>query len=292
MIQAEWVVAKLKQAAPHLEFNLTKIVTEGDRDSSISANRISGQRMFVKEVEEALLNNRIDIAVHSLKDMTTRLPQGLSLASVTMRLDPRDVLVSGGRKLAELAPGSKIGTGSLRRAAQLLAYRPDLKVIGMRGNIDSRLKKVSSGEFDGIIVAAAAVIRLGQESRITEYLPLESFLPAVGQGALGIEIRAEDEEMVELVHPLNHEPTRRSVVAERAFLQALGAGCHAPVAALGTTNGNTLTLQGMVATTNGSRILRASEDGDSQAPEQVGNQLAQRMLGMGALPLITEVGVR
>ena len=248
--------------------------------------------MFVKELEEALLDNRIDIAVHSLKDMTTGLPQGLSLAAVTMRLDPRDILVSRYGKLAELAPGSKIGTGSPRRAAQLLAYRPDLKVIGVRGNVDTRLNKVSSGELDGVIIAAAAVIRLGQESRITEYLPLESFLPAVGQGALGIEIRAEDEEMKELVYPLNHEPTQQSVVAERAFLQALGVGCRTPVAALGTMNGNTLTLHGMVATTNGSRVLQATEEGDSQAPEQVGNRLAQRMVDMGALQLITEVGVR
>jgi hydroxymethylbilane synthase len=248
--------------------------------------------MFVKEVEEALLNNRIDIAVHSLKDVPTKLPQGLSLAAVTARLDPRDVLVSRSGKLTELAPGSTIGTGGLRRAAQLLAYRPDLKVIGVRGNVDTRLEKVSCGELDGIIIAAAGVIRLGQESRITEYLPLESFLPAVGQGALGIEVRAEDKEMTELVHPVNHKPTWQSVVAERAFLNALGVGCRAPVAALGTMNGNTLTLQGMVATTDGSKILRATEEGDSLAPEQIGNRLAQRMVNMGALQLITEVGSR
>lgn len=286
------MLAQLKQAAPHLEFSVTRIVTQGDRDKSIPQETMPEQRMFVKEVEEALLNNRIDIAVHSLKDVPTKLPQGLSLAAVTTRLDPRDVLVSRGGKLAELAPGSTIGTGGLRRAAQLLAYRPDLKVIGVRGNVDTRLEKVNRGELDGIIIAAAGVIRLGQESRITEYLPLESFLPAVGQGALGIEVRAEDKEMTELVHPVNHELTWQSAVAERAFLNALGVGCRAPVAALGTMNGNTLTLQGMVATTDGSKILRATEEGDSLAPEQIGKRLAQRMVNIGALQLITEVGGR
>lgn len=283
------MLAQLKQAVPHLEFHLTRIVTEGDRDKSIPPNSLPGQRMFVKEMEEALLDNKIDIAVHSLKDMTTMLPQGLSLAAVTMRLDPRDVLVSRRGKLAELAPGSKIGAGGLRRAAQLLAYRPDLKVTGVRGNVDTRLEKVNCGELDGLITAAAAVIRLGQESLITEYLPPELFLPAAGQGALSIEIRAEDEEVAVLVHPLNDEPTWRSVIAERAFLQVLGVGCRAPVAALGTISGNTLTLQGMVAAINGSRMLKASEEGGSLSSEEIGHQLAQKMLAMGALQLIAEV---
>lgn len=286
------MLAQLKQAAPHLEFSVTRIVTQGDRDKSIPQETMPEQRMFVKEVEEALLNNRIDIAVHSLKDVPTKLPQGLSLAAVTTRLDPRDVLVSRGGKLAELAPGSTIGTGGLRRAAQLLAYRPDLKVIGVRGNVDTRLNKVNCGELDGVIIAAAGVIRLGQENRITEYLSLESFLPAAGQGALGIEVRTEDKEMTELAHPVNHKPTWQNVVAERAFLNALGVGCRAPVAALGTMNDNTLTLQGMVATTDGSKILWATEEGDSLAPEQIGKRLAQRMVDIGALQLITEVGGR
>lgn len=285
------MLAQLRQVAPHLDFSLTRIVTEGDRDKSIPLKIAPGQRMFVKELEDALLNNRIDIAVHSLKDMTTELPQGLSLAAVTTRLDPRDVLVTNGEKLAELAPGSTIGTGGLRRAAQLLACRPDLKVTGMRGNVDTRLEKVSRGEFDGIILAAAAIIRLGQENRITEYLPLESFLPAAGQGALSIEIRAEDEEIAQLVSTLNHNSTWQSVIAERTFLNALGVGCRAPVAALGTINGNTLTLQGMVASHNGKKLLKATETGDNLAPEEIGKRLAQRMVKMGALQLITGASV-
>lgn len=286
------MLAQLKQAAPHLEFSLTKIVTQGDHDKSIPLEIMPEQRMFVKELEEALLDNRIDIAVHSLKDMTTKLPQGLSLAAVTERLDPRDVLVTNGKKLSELAAGSTIGTGGLRRAAQLLSYRPDLKVIGVRGNVDTRLKKVTSGKLDGIIIAAAAMIRLGEESKITEYLSLESFLPAVGQGALGMEIRDKDLEMAELVSAVDHKPTWQCVTAERAFLNALEVGCRAPVGALATVNGNTLTLQGMVATMDGSKILKATDEGDTLAPEQVGKRLAQKMVEMGALKLIAEVGVR
>jgi len=285
------VLTQLKQAAPHLDFSLNRIVTEGDRDKSTPLEIAPGQRMFVKELEDALLNNRIDIAVHSLKDMTTALPPGLSLAAVTTRLDPGDVLVTNGEKLAELAPDSTIGTGGLRRAAQLLACRPDLKVTGMRGNVDTRLEKVSRGEFDGIILAAAAIIRLGQEHRITEYLSLESFLPAAGQGALGIEIRAEDKEAAQLISAVNHNPTWQSVIAERAFLNTLGTGCRAPVAALGTINGNTLTLQGMVASNNGKKLLKATETGDNLAPEEIGKRLAQRMVKMGALQLITGVSV-
>jgi len=286
------VLNQLKQAAPHLEFSLIKILTQGDHDKGIPLEIMPGQRMFVKELEEALLNSRIDIAVHSLKDMTTTLPQGLSLAAVTEQLDPRDVLVSRGEKLGELAAGSTIGTGGLRRATQLLAYRPDLKVIGIRGNVDTRLKKVTSGELDGIIIAAAAMIRLGEESKITEYLSLESFLPAVGQGVLGIEIRDEDLEMAELVSAVNHKPTWQCVTAERAFLNALGVGCRAPVGALATVNDNALTLQGMVATMDGSKTISTTEEGDTLAPEQVGNRLAQRMVNMGALKLIAEAGVR
>jgi len=174
----------------------------------------------------------------------------------------------------------------------LLACRSDLKVQGIRGNIDTRLRKVSNGEVDAVIVAAAAMIRLGWEDRITEYLPLDLFLPAVGQGALGIEIRADDREMLTLVQPLNHEPTWQSVVAERTFLHALGGGCRAPIAALGTISGGALMLQGMVISASGSRILRATEGGSAIAPQQVGTRLAQRMLEMGASQFIMEAGVQ
>ncbi|MDI6814500.1 MAG: hydroxymethylbilane synthase [Dehalococcoidales bacterium] len=289
LTQAESVVASLKEANPSLKFSLTKIITEGDRHKKIPLNQMSGRGVFVKEVEEALLDGKIDLAVHSLKDLPTQIPHGLSLAAVTKRLDPRDAFVSRGKKLGELAPGSIIGTGSLRRTVQLLAYYPALEVRGIRGNIDTRLRKVFSAELDGVIVAAAAMTRLGWKEMITEYLSLENFLPEVGQGALAIEIRSEDKEIAELVCPLNHEPTWRSIVAERTFLRALGGGCRAPIAALGVVTGNSLRLQGMVA--HGSRILYASEEGNALIPEVVGMRLAQRMLEMGASQFITEAKV-
>jgi hydroxymethylbilane synthase len=241
-----------------------------------------GRGVFVKEVEEALLDGRIDLAVHSLKDLPTQIPPRLSLTAVTMRLDPRDVLVSRGKKLVELAPGSIIGTGSLRRTLQLSAYRPDLRVQGIRGNIDTRLHKVFSSEVDGVIVAAAAMLRLGWEERITEYLPIETFLPEVGQGALAIEIRSDDKEIAELVRPLNHEPTWQAIVAERAFIHALGGGCRTPIAAMGTVRGDTLKLQGMATSISENRILWARAEGSAMAPEALGIQLAQQMREMGA----------
>ena len=291
LIQGESVVAKIREANPHLDVSIGKIVTKGDRNSHSQLDLMAGVGVFVKELEEALLDDRIDVAVHSLKDMPAQIPQGLCLAAVTERLDPRDVLVSRAKRLHELAPGSRIGTGSLRRAVQLASYRPDLEVCSIRGNIDTRLRKVSRGEVDGVILAAAAMVRLGWEDKISESLPLGHFLPAVGQGALGIEVRLGDEEVASLVSHINHLPTWQGVTAERAFLSALGGGCRAPIAALGTVNGTTLKLEGMVADVRGKEILRASEEGDAVAPEQVGVQLAQKMLAMGASGFIIEARV-
>jgi hydroxymethylbilane synthase len=246
-----------------------------------------GTAMFVKELEQALLDGRIDIAVHSLKDVPTELPPRLCLRAVTGRLDPRDALVASSR-LSELASGASIGTGSLRRTVQLMGCRPDLRARPIRGNIDTRLGKVLSGEFDGVIVAAAAMLRLGWEERITEYLPLEHFLPAVGQGALAIEARVDDADIAALVSPLNNITSWQGITAERAFLHALGGGCRAPVAALGTVNGSKLRLEGMVASISGQRVLRAAEEGSAQSAEQIGARLAEKMQGMGAAKIIAE----
>jgi len=288
LIQAESVVAKIKEVNPHLQISISKIVTKGDRNRHTQLDQIDSVGVFVKELEEALLDGRIDLAVHSLKDMPTQIPPGLFLAAVTERFDPREVLVSRAGRLAELAPGSRIGTGSFRRAVQLTAYRSDLEVGSIRGNVDTRLRKVSCGEFDGVILAAAAMVRLGWEEKITEYLPLEHFLPAVGQGALAIEMRLDNEESANPVFPINHLPTWQSVTAERAFLSALGGGCRAPIAALGTINGTTLKLEGMVVEASGKKILCASEEGSAILAEEVGVRLAQKMLGMGASEFITE----
>jgi hydroxymethylbilane synthase len=286
VIQAEELLAKLREVFPELEANLVKIKTRGDRYSTTALDEFAGQGIFVKELEKALLDRRNDLAVHSLKDLPTEIPDGLMLAAVTARLDPRDVLVSRCGKLAELAPGSKIGTGSPRRAVQLLTLRPDLRVCGIRGNIDTRLRKVSDGEFDGVIVAAAAMIRLGWEERITEYLPVDYFTPAVGQGALGIEIRSEDKEMATLVSKINDETAWQAVTAERTYLQALGGGCRAPIAALGIVSDGILKLIGMVAGADSNHILRATEDGKASAAEYIGRRLAVKMAEMGALALI------
>jgi hydroxymethylbilane synthase len=291
LIQTESVVSELKKANPGCEIGVSKVVTQGDRDRRSSFDRMGGVGVFVKELEEALLEARIDLAVHSLKDVPSEIPQGLRLLAVTKRLDPRDVLVAK-LKLKELASGARIGSGSLRRAVQLHQYRPDLEVRSIRGNIDTRLRKVASGEFDGVIVAAAALLRLGWEDRITEYLPLEYFLPAVGQGALVIEARAGDKGTAELVLPINHLPTWQSVTAERAFLRALGGGCRAPIAALGIMDDTSLRLDGMVADVNGARILHASEQGSAMSPEEVGERLAQKILAMGASEFIADVRLR
>src|SRR4030042_3484194 len=292
VIQAQWVLTKLRETTPGLEANLIKITTRGDQDSGTALDKFAGQGVFVKELEKALTDGEVDLAVHSLKDMPTEIPRGLFLAATTARLDPRDVLISRAGKSAELAPGSMIGTGSHRRAVQLRALRPYLETCGLRGNIDTRLRKVSEGEVDGIIVAAAALIRLGWQDKITEYLPTDHFPPAAGQGALGIEIRSGDKATALLASAINHEPTWQSVTAERTFLRALGGGCRAPIAALGIVSGDVLKLSGMVASVDGSLILRATEEGNAQAPEQVGRQLAQKMVGLGALDCISELKSR
>ena len=287
-VQAELVLAKLREAVPGLEASIAKITTKGDGDDNTPLDNFAQQGIFVKELEKALIDGEIDLSVHSLKDLPTQIPAELSLAAVTTRLDPRDVLVSRARKLSELATGSKIGTGSLRRSLQLLALRSDLEIKGIRGNIDTRLRKVSEGEIDGVIVAAAALIRLGWEGRITEYLPVEHFMPAVGQGALGIEIRSKDERTTSLVSRVNHEPTWRCTTAERTFLQSLGGGCRAPIAALGVVSDGALKLSGMVASADANLILRTTVEGDAQAPEQLGRRLARKMVEMGAVDLIAE----
>ncbi len=293
VVQAESVVSKIREIAPHLDIAISKIVTKGDRNRHVQLDRMAGIGVFVKELEEALLSGRIDLAVHSLKDMPTQISQGLCLAVVTERLDPRDVLISRGEKLAELASGSRIGTGSLRRAVQLSAYRPDLEAHGIRGNVDTRLRKVTEGEFAGVILAAAAMQRLSWEEKITEYLPLEHFLPSVGQGALAVETRLDDQEVAELIAPLNHSQAWQSITAERAFLEALGGGCRAPIAALGTVKNGTLKLEGMVADVRTRKIIQASVEDSALSSEELGALLAQKLLAMGADEFIAEAkGIR
>lgn len=286
LVQTSEVLLQMEKAHPQIKFKLKTIVTKGDRDSRSCISQTEGEGVFVKEIEEALLGDGIDLAVHSLKDLPTKMPAGLLLAVVTKRLDPRDVFISIKGKLEELPPGSILGTGSPRRTAQLLTFRPDIEVKPIRGNVDTRLRKLDSGEFDGIVLAAAGVTRLGYKDKITQYLPTDIFLPAVGQGALGIEIRANDAEIAGLVSAVNHEESWRSVLAERSFLSTLGGGCRTPIAALGTVSGGIIRLDGMVASPDGGRIIRDIEEGNN--PEDVGNKLGNRMLQKGASEIISE----
>ncbi|MDY6892736.1 MAG: hydroxymethylbilane synthase [Chloroflexota bacterium] len=284
--QSQSVITELVKVHPDLEFELIEVVTTGDRHRQISLEELGGEGVFVRELEQALEQNRIDLAVHSAKDMPTKIAEGLRLAAISKRVDPRDVIVSRSGKLSELASGARVGTGSQRRAVQLRVQRPDVEVCGLRGNVDTRLRKVSSGELDAVLLAAAALIRLGMEDRITESLDPDSFTPAVGQGALGIEIRADDVDMAEIVAPLNHESTWLSVLAERAFLEALGGGCRAPIAALGNVDAGVLHMHGIVANPSGSDILRAEVSGGVADPESVGRMLAQKMMEIGAASLV------
>ena len=291
LIQAEYVAAKLRATCPDKEFEIKKIVTGGDRNRSIQLGSINSIGIFTKELEEALLDRRINLAVHSLKDMPTIIPEQLCLAGVLERSDPRDVLITRGERLDELKTGSRIGTGSLRRSVQLSTYRPDLVARNIRGNIETRLKKIQSGEVDGVILAAAAMIRLGWEKRITQYLSVDDFLPSAGQGIIGIEIRQYDYDINGLVSQINNFPTRQCAVAERVFLNTLGGGCRAPIAALAALDGEQLYLDGMVASNDGTRILRSSRKGELNSAEETGRDLAQELLGLGAAKLIEGAAV-
>ena len=288
VIQAESVAAGLREAHAGLSVRLSKIKTRGDRDKRPFLEIDASRGLFVKELEEALLDGRADVAVHSLKDMPVDTPPGLRLAAVPFRLDPRDALVSKGDTLDRLPPGARTGTGSRRRAVQVMSYRSDLQVVDLRGNVDTRLGKVESGELDAVILAAAGLIRLGLQDRITEYLPTDRFLPAVGQGALGIETREDGTEASSIVAPLNHQPSWCVAVAECAFLRGVGGGCSAPIGALGVLTDDRLLLEGMVADPDSGAIMRASEEGSHQAPEEVGIRLAERLLEMGAREAVGE----
>jgi hydroxymethylbilane synthase len=239
--------------------------------------------LFVKELEYALLDSEIDLAVHSLKDMPSRTPPGLSLAAVPERADPRDTLVSqAGLKLNELPPGSRVGTGSPRRRAQILALRPDLEVVGIRGNVDTRLSKVKEPAYDAVVLAAAGLDRLGRKDAITEMLAPETMLPAAGQGALAVELRADDEATHALVASVNHPPSWAAVGAERAFMARLGAGCHVPAAAYAIIDESDLWLRTLVADLDGQEIIRGERRGPLGEAELLGRSVAEELLDRGA----------
>jgi len=280
--QSEWVQARLKELAPHVTVTLRRIQTSGDKILDVPLAKVGGKGLFVKEIEEALLSGEIDLAVHSMKDVPTELPEGLDLLCVPFREDPRDALISrDGRMFKELPHGAKVGTSSLRRQSQLLHARPDLSISMLRGNLDTRLKKLREGQFDAIVLAAAGLRRLGWEREITEYLAPEISLPAIGQGALGIEGRGDDLFLRSLLSGLEHAPTRTMVLAERALLHRLQGGCQVPIAAHATLNGSDVTLEGLVASVDGKEIIRDTVRGTVADPESMGIELAERLLARG-----------
>ena len=280
--QSEWVQARMQELAPHVTVTLRRIQTSGDKILDVPLAKIGGKGLFVKEIEEALLSGEIDLAVHSMKDLPTELPAGLDLLCIPSREDARDALISrNGKRFKDLPAGARIGTSSLRRQAQLLQARPDLSIGMLRGNLDTRLRKLREGHFDAVVLAAAGLRRLGWEGEITEYLAPEISLPAIGQGALGVEGRRDDVFVRELLSGLEHEPTRTTVMAERALLHRLQGGCQVPIAAHATLHGSEIVLEGLVASVDGKEVIRDRVKGPVDDPHSMGIQLAERLLSRG-----------
>ena len=287
LAQCKWVAGAL--GALGTEVEIIPIRTSGDRLAHVALGDFGGKALFVKEIEEALLDGRTDVGVHSLKDMPAALPAGLHIAAYPRREDPRDVLVTRtGGGLDELGERAVVGTSSLRRRVLLLARRPDLRVEPIRGNVETRLAKLESGAYDAIIVASAGLVRLGLTPAHAVALPAEEFLPAAGQGVLGLEARAADRPTLELLVRLDDTRTRSEAQAERAFLHRLGAGCHTPVAGYARCDGDALSLTGLVASPDAATMLRAAISGPASAADALGQKLADDLLARGARRLLDE----
>ncbi|MCL4562425.1 MAG: hydroxymethylbilane synthase [Chloroflexi bacterium] len=279
--QTDHVIHLLQTAWPGLECRVEIFETHGDRVIDRPLPEIGGKGVFTEELEAALRCEAIDLAVHSLKDLPIEMAPGLALPAICARGEARDVLISSRAQSIETLPaGARVGTSSLRRSAQLLALRPDLVILPLRGNIDTRLRKALQGEYDAIVLAAAGLLRLGEGDEITQYLPFEVMLPAPGQAALAVQSRAEDAETLKIVAAIDDPATRNAVTAERAFLKALGGGCSAPVAAYASPHGQSLSLTGLVASLDGKQLIRVN--GEGQDPEALGAALGMQALGQGA----------
>ena len=283
--QAEWVRAGLLKINPDLNIELKKIKTTGDKILDVPLARVGGKGLFVKEIEEAMLRGEADMAVHSMKDVPADLPEGLHLCAICKREDPRDALIAGTQTMKtfnELPQGARIGTSSLRRICQALNIRPDLKITQLRGNVDTRIRKLDEGGFDAIILAAAGVKRLGRADRITEILSPALCLPAAGQGAVGIECRVDDEFMNGLLKKLDHEETSVCVRAERAFLKKLEGGCQAPIAAYAELKDGDIVIEGLVGSLKGETLIKDVMQGKPENAGILGATLAEKMLSQGA----------
>lgn len=286
--QARHVAARL--AALGAPAELVVVKTAGDRITDVPLSQVAGKAFFTKELEDALLAREIDLAVHSLKDVATALPEGLALGAVLEREDPRDALVArGAASLAALPAGARVGTSSLRRRAMLARVRPDLELAELRGNVPTRLQRLADGDYDALLLAAAGLVRLGLGAEIRERLPLDAFLPAVAQGAMAIELRAGDARARAAVAPLDHAPTRTATGAERALLARLEGGCSVPVGAHARLEGDELELAASVVSLDGRRAAEARRRGPADAPEALGRALAEELLARGAQEILDQI---
>ena len=283
--QARWIKGRLEELGETCRIEIIR--TTGDKITDVPLAKVGTKGLFTKEIEEALLAGAIDLAVHSMKDLPTLVPDGLTVAAIPEREDARDALL--GRVLADLPPGCKVGTSSLRRAAQLRALRPDLEVEPVRGNLDTRLRKLDEGRYTAIVLAAAGLKRMGWDDRIAEILSISYMCPAVGQGALAIETRADGGPAHEICGKLDHGATRVAVTAERALLAALGGGCQVPIGAYATVEGGELNLTAVVATPDGARLIRRNAAGPEGSAEELGSQLGAELLDAGADEILEAV---
>ncbi len=287
--QANWVKARMEEENPGVEVTLVHIKTQGDK-IAVPLFQVGGKGLFVKEIEESLLSGEVDLAVHSAKDLPILIPDGLALIAFPKREDPRDALISKGEKpWADIPWGGKVGTSSLRRQAQLLNLRPDLEIVPLRGNLDTRIHKLTTLNLDAIILASAGLRRMGWENRVTECFEPEVMLPAIGQGVLAIEARSKDQRIAHLAASLNHLPTQLCFMAERAFLQRLGGGCQIPIAGLAQMNSKGINLRALVAAADGRKVIRGKVEGPSTQGEYLGRGLAEELLAKGARDILSEV---
>ncbi|OQA11332.1 MAG: Porphobilinogen deaminase [Firmicutes bacterium ADurb.Bin373] len=290
MWQARWVIKQLKKFNPEYNYRIKGIRTQGDNILDVALAKIGDKGLFTKELDYAILRGKIDMAVHSMKDMPTVLPDGLTIGAVCEREYPGDVLIAhGGRSLAELPAGAVIGTSSLRRSAQILRYRKDLKTVNLRGNVQTRIKKLDQKYFDATILAYAGVHRMGLDHRISQVLPFEILLPAAGQGSVGVEAASEDDEILALVKNINHTDSRLAVSAERAFLKKLEGGCQVPIGAHAAVEGDCMRLEGAVFSLDGADMVRASMIGDITEAELLGVKLAEKLLASGAGEILSKM---
>jgi hydroxymethylbilane synthase len=289
LTQARRVIADLQNELPDLRIEIEIIRTKGDVVTDVPLSQVGDRGLFIKEIETSLLENRIDFAVHSMKDVPSRIPDGLALAATTKRLDPSDVLITRGTaRLEDLPRSATVATGSLRRRSQALALRPDLQIVELRGNVTTRLRKFEESSWDGVILAGAGLERLGLSPRSAVRIPTHQMLPAVGQGALALEARIDDQNLIDWLRRLEHPATATAVGAERAFLRRLEGGCQVPIAALGSVQHHRLVLEGYIGTMDGNRFIRKRAEGLDKEAEKIGEKLAEQILSEGGAEILEQ----